>query len=442
MLDRNSTLLGIACGVLLGLLLTGPRGGVLVVTVVTAGITLYSLRQRRFLAAMLSGALLARIVLILADTSLGLFPVPPVQSTHHANAVAVVEAAGRGDVLAPWRGGFIHMRSFVAYLYAPFYALFGDWIVVGKLGTALFSLGIGYLTYRLARRYLTEQLALVSCGVVLFWPSVLYRSVLVQREVVVAVCMLAVVLLGIRWTARLSIPEAVAFIAVALALLQLREQNLLLVAVALWTVVLVRERFSTRAISATAAGAVTALAVVAINLREFVLIDMVLPARLEQLTPAAFDRYAHRRAKGTAAYLEWFHIESWLDFLLAIPLKLVYYLLMPFPWTWSSVEVALVGLNALALFVALLIGIRGVSDALSEWPETWVLVTYLTIGLLMYSLVEMNYMAAFRRQIQFVPVVVVLATIRLSSVDGSFGMQVDDRVCDMPMIGRLGSIFR
>lgn len=406
-LDDRRTLGGLVLLVLLGGLIIPSRWGRLaLLALALLGVGTWSWRRERTFLVLLTVAFLVRVALIVGDTMVGMFPTPPITPIHNRHAIAVVEAWSQGSLTAGL-GETGRMKRFVAYLYAPFYLVFGEWQVAGRIGTALFSLGMGYGTYRIVNSLATVRAAYLAVAAVLFWPSVLYRSVLFQRETLVAGALLGVVAVAVRWVDEITVESVAVVGALGAVLVFLRPENLVLAAATLGSAFFVRGLRSPQYLLATV---VTTVPVFGLFLTHFTAFTGI-PG---EVSPAVIDAYAYRRAHGDAAYLVGLHYRSWADVLLYAPLKIVYLLFSPLPWQVARVTDLLAGASGWLLLVVGAFARRGVNSLRERRGALLVLATYFVLGVTAYAVIEMNYGAAFRRRIQFVPVLVVLAAVGAS----------------------------
>jgi hypothetical protein len=392
----------------------------------------------RTLWMLLGVALVARVLLIFADASTSVLAQPDISQFHHERALALAHGWHEGQFLtplselAPNRDTGL-MRTLVAYLIAPFYAVLspitGTSPVPGRIGISIYSLGLGLLGYALARELsLDGRPAVVVGGLALFWPGIVYRSVVIQREVFVALATLTVVWIGMRWARSASASgwssaiRAAVLAAACAMLFVIRPENLLIVAAVLAVSAIVRYREQVRTVATVAVlaagGAVYAVA----NLGTFIGGRAAL--RGVGLTPRVLDRYAHARAHGDTAYLTWLHYDTWLDVAAFAPLKVVYFLGSPMLWSASSVSGLLAGASGAALLVMSVLAVYGavclfradspIGSATSR--AATVLLAFLIVGVGAYAVIEMNGGAAFRRRITFVPAIVAFAVIALSTL--------------------------
>jgi predicted membrane-bound mannosyltransferase len=379
---------------------------VLGVLAVLVGIRSY--RQGNHLASVLSTALLLRIAIITADSLLNFLPGPPIAEQHNyrAGALALAWTDGQfvnvlGDVGA--------MRVLVAHVLAPFYLVLGHSPISGRLGVALISLSAGYLVFRITEHIAGQRTSLQAAAIVLFWPTLIYRSVVVQREILVVVTLLAFVLMTLRWVDEVT-PLTVSVSLVSIATVWvLRKENLLIIGAMIGAFTLIKRRDGSRYLIGFSLFALPLVLYFFLNFGQFT-------GYGSALTPDTLDSYAHGRAHGDAAYLTSLHYDSWIDVVLYAPVKVVYFLYTPFPWQVQDTASSLAGVSAFALLAVTMAVRRGIAKLQRSPQHLALLLTYLVVGVVGYSLVEMNYGAAVRRRILFVPILLILATIGLSNI--------------------------
>lgn len=424
MIEPNRTQLSSLAilAIVLGIITVSWQGRLLVLILGSLLTTIVAYRRGQSLLTLLLGAFVVRIAIIVVDANLGLLKQPPIMPKHHERAVLLSRSLLHGQ-LSPDLGTTDPMRRFIAYLLVPFYALFGEWQVSGRVAIAAYSLGIGAAIYGLTFRLATRRVALATATATLLWPSILYRSTLIQREVLIASVLLTLLWIGVRWTDRIRVWEIPVSLALLAAMMVLREENLFLLAVIFGAALFVRSQHSRRNIFAAIAFLVPALAYLALNFGD-------LTGFGTAISPEAISQFAQGRAHGNAAYLVNLHYESWLDIVLTLPVKVAYYLFAPFPWEWSSGQVALVGANGMLLLLAAVLAIRGIGFSWRKSSAYLVPAAFLLAGIAAYAIIEMNYGAAFRRRIQFTPVILMFAALRLSYMDVSIRGRDDRKALD------------
>lgn len=124
---------------------------------------------------------------------------------------------------------------------------------------------------------------------------------------------------------------------------------------------------------------------------------------------------AHQKiaARDRAAYLRDLQPRNLLDLFLQIPIRIVHFLFMPFPWLVSSL-VDLLGLGiAICNFFLLLLVLRSLPGILERKEGRWILRTVLAL-LITFALGTSNYGTGIRHSSKLVPL--VFATIRIPKV--------------------------
>jgi len=330
-------------------------------------------------------------------------------SGHNQRAIDLATAWPNGQFTGVV-GDVTLMRVLVAHLLAPFYVVLGHSPVSGRIAIAFFSLFIGYFVFRLARHVTDRKTAALAAAVVLFWPTIFYRSVVIQREVLIVIALLAFLWAAVQWLDAVTLPTVVVALLATTSIFVLREENLFLIAAMVGFVSLVKSRDRPYYLAGLALFAVPFVAYFALNFAQFT-------GHGTTLSPAALDAFAYGRAHGDATYLLGLHYDTWLDVALYAPMKILYFLYTPFPWHIQSLTELFVGASALSLLVATVLARRGIATLQDEPYYLGLLLSYLLTGIITYSIIEMNYGAAVRRRIQFVPILLLLTVIGLSNVE-------------------------
>jgi len=382
---------------------------VLFVAVLTATVGITACQFGNYLLTALSGAFLFRIVFVVVDSVGGFLPTVPISTGHNRRAIDLATAWSNGHLVGVL-GDASTMRVVMAHLLAPFYVVLGHSTVAGRIGIAFVSLFVGYLVFKIARHVAGRQTSVLAAAVVLFWPTIVYRSVVIQREVVLVVAMLTFLWAAVQWLDSVTLPTvAIALFATAFTF-ALRKENLLLIAAIVGFVSLVKTRDKPYYLAGLALLAVPFLAFFALNFETFT-------GHGTTLSPAALDSFAYGRAHGDAVYLLGLHYQTWLDVVLYAPMKVLYFLYTPFPWQIGGITELFVGLSALALLAATLFVRRGIAMLQDRPYYLGLLLSYFLTGVITYSIIEMNYGAAVRRRIQFIPILLLFAVVGLSNVE-------------------------
>jgi hypothetical protein len=302
------------------------------------------------------------------------------------------------------------MGVVMAHLLAPFYVVLGYSPVAGRMGIAFVSLLVGYLVFKLARQVVDYRMSVIAASIVLFWPTIVYRSVVIQREVVLVVAMLTFLWAAVQWLDSVTLQTVmIAFLATA-ATFALRKENLVLIVAIVGFVSLVKSRDKPYYLAGLTLLSAPFLVFFALNFETFT-------GYGSTLSPAALESFAYGRAHGDAVYLMGLHYDTWLDVILYAPMKVLYFLYTPFLWHIQSITELFVGMSALALLAATFFVRRGIAMLHDKPYYLGLFLSYFLTGVVTYSIIEMNYGAAVRRRIQFIPILLLLAVVGLSNVE-------------------------
>lgn len=367
-------------------------------------VAIVAYRRGRWLVTVLAVAFFVRLVAIAIDAQLGFVVETNTTLENHETIVRFTESLLDGELSLTTSG----RRNLLALLHFPFYLLLGPVQYAGMASTALYGTLIGLPVYYLASRLTTHRRSLLATGAVVFWPSIVYRSLAIQREVILVLALLVLLTVAVRWAERIRLTGLFFAVPAAAITIVFRPENLVLIVLMAALAMFARERISVASmVIGGACGAI--LAVFVLQFGDFTGFGT-------SLTPQTLDAYAHGRAHGNAAYLVDLHYTSWLDVVLLAPLKIVYFLFSPLPWQVDRLVDLLAGISGWAVFGTLLLLPRAIRRVSDERATVLILLGYALIGVALYAIVEMNYGAAFRRRIAFVPIFVLFAVVGLEQV--------------------------
>jgi 4-amino-4-deoxy-L-arabinose transferase-like glycosyltransferase len=305
-------------------------------------------------------------------------------------------------------GSIGNKKDLFAGIISPFYVIIGPSEMAGRIGVAMIGLLVGYYIFAFVKEFVNYNTALLSAGIVLFWPTIFFRSVVIQREVI-----LTMALMGYLWIAKQSIDNSslkniLTGILFAYIVYVLRPENVLLLAIVASVAAILKFREKTGYMIFLSFLIAPIIIYILLNFGSFTGYGTV-------ISPEAIDAFAHGRDHGKAAYLTWLHYESWLDILIYAPLKIIYFLFTPFPWHVRDPAEAIVGISAIALICITVLSRRGIALIMNDHKkDLLILLSYTIVGITAYAIVEMNYGAAVRRRIQFIPIIILLAVVGFS----------------------------
>ncbi len=398
----SMTLVGI--GSAFGLALTTPMLRFLLLFVLVAVGFAVGYLRKHWLAVILAGSFFTRLLALAVDTQLGMTVVTGATMANHQAVGAFASGLTSGELVLSSNV----RRVILGVLYAPFYLFLGDQYVVGGIATAFYGTLLGIPVYGIVRQFGDRRAALAATGAVLFWPSIFFRSLIIQRETIIVLSLFVLLYVAVRWVTRVKIAHLTVAIPALWVLFELRQENILLVAILGILVLVARGEVD--------AATTTLFAIGSGGVMFFALNFGSLTSFGTTVSPAAIDAFAHGRAHGSAAYLVNLHYRSWLDIVLYAPIKLGYFLFSPLPWQVSRFVDLLAGVSGWGVFLCCLLVPRAFRQYPAHRRELFVLTGYALIGATLYGIIEMNYGAAFRRRIAFVPIVLILAACVVSRV--------------------------
>lgn len=398
----------LVAGFLILFALLPTKTTIVLITLATASSAFAAYRLRNYLVTALSGAFFLRLVFIIADSTAGFLPTVPISTGHNQRAIELVGAWSSGQFLGVFEG-ITPMRVLMAHILAPFYVVIGSSPIAGRVAIAFLSLLVGYLVFQIARHVTDRRTAVLASMLTLFWPTIVYRSVVIQREIIVTITLLAILWAAVQWLDAITLPTLALVLVATATMFILRKENLVLIAAVVGFVSLVRSRDKPYYLAGLALLTAPFFAYFTLNFAQFT-------GHGTTLSPAAIDSFAYGRAHGDAVYLLGLHYETWLDVVLYAPIKILYFLYTPLPWHIQSPTELFVGISAFGLFGATILARRGLATLREKPHYIGLLLSYLLTGVVAYAIIEMNYGAAVRRRIQFIPIILLFAAVGLSKL--------------------------
>lgn len=140
-------------------------------------------------------------------------------------------------------------------------------------------------------------------------------------------------------------------------------------------------------------------------------VDALMPkADLAELSAESLGEGLQTAARSRAAYLENLTISSPLDVLWQLPIRMVYFLLTPFPWMWSAFVDAFGVLDLSVYLVMLVICYRGRRVWMNSRELSSILLCFVTC-VAVFSFGTSNYGTAIRHRAKFMPMLAIVAVV-------------------------------
>jgi len=122
-------------------------------------------------------------------------------------------------------------------------------------------------------------------------------------------------------------------------------------------------------------------------------------------------------ATGRAAYLVGKTTSSPISVLIWLPIRIIYFLFMPFPWIWRNLMDILGGVDAFLYFWIIFYSFRGLFQKKSKffnYTVLWIIILTVGIGISTFSMGTSNYGTAWRHRADFIFLFAILAAYPLS----------------------------
>ncbi|WP_263790770.1 glycosyltransferase family 39 protein [Salinibacter sp.] len=128
---------------------------------------------------------------------------------------------------------------------------------------------------------------------------------------------------------------------------------------------------------------------------------------LTSIDVEVFTRMVQDRARGEAAYLENVYPTSFFDIAWQAPLRIIYFLISPFPWHISSVSHA-VAMSDVALHLVVFLGLWRSRHLILNDRGALAVVAVLIVAIGAFAVVTSNFGTAMRHRAKFLPIFAAL----------------------------------
>ncbi len=123
---------------------------------------------------------------------------------------------------------------------------------------------------------------------------------------------------------------------------------------------------------------------------------------------------------GAGAYLQGVNITSWSALLLYAPLKIIYFLFVPFPWDMTKKSYIIFAADVQLLLLIYLLSIKGIRYLIkNKMRYGMILLLYVFLGIAGSAIITSNIPAAQRHRTQFTFVLFILASYSLGRIFSS-----------------------
>lgn len=306
-----------------------------------------------------------------------------------------------------WDGAFIESPNvrYYTFLATAVYYIFGYNPIFMMLLNVLWGTLTIVVIYSIANLLFDKKSAIISASFIAFWPTHIMFSAMNMRDSLAVLLMVLFILNFLKW---IKTPKASLLLNVLLLIIGntlIRSQNAVIISVVAAPIIFYflfkrsDPYLKPIYIMVGIVGVLGAVAAMyALGYSSYLDIDYI-------------TREMNYRADGGAAYLTSLNYTSWLDVLLYLPLRFIYFLFSPFLWDVSNTPQALSAIEGLLLMAMSVVVLRKrkmIGKITKNKHLLWAFVIFCIIGLGANSIIDSNSGTAVRHKLQYLSVIFVL----------------------------------
>ncbi|OME62300.1 hypothetical protein BSK59_02180 [Paenibacillus odorifer] len=306
-----------------------------------------------------------------------------------------------------WDGAFIESPNvrYYTFLVTAVYYIFGYNPIFMMLLNVLWGTLTIVVIYSIANLLFDKKSAIISASLIAFWPTHIMFSAMNMRDSLAVLLMVLFILNFLKWIKTPNLPLLLSVLLLIIGNTMIRSQNAVIISVVAIPIIfyyLFKRSDPYLKPIYIMVGIVGVLGAVA---------AMFALGYSSYLDINYITREMNYRADGGAAYLTSLNYTSWLDVLLYLPLRFIYFLFSPFLWDVGNISQALAAIEGLILMVmsAVILRKRKMIGKITKNKHLlWAFVIFCIIGLGANSIIDSNSGTAVRHKLQYLSVIFVL----------------------------------
>jgi len=326
---------------------------------------------------------------------------------------------------------------------APFEFIFGAHAYSMMVGTIYYLIGRSPLFIRMVNVFLSTMIvfntfkiallvwqnkrtAKIATWIVAFFPALILFGVTILREAILVYLLTVSVLYLIAHTRNHQISSLFISLVALLMVINLNSGFFLILIVPVFLLIknlmeLLVKKKGIKILYISAMSIILLIvAIVFINsfMDQVIIIGKVGVNTITDFT--IFEELAllqNRAARGRTAYLVGKTTSSPVSLLIWLPIRIIYFLFMPFPWIWHNLMDILGGVDAFLYFWIIFYSFRGLFQKKSKffnYTTLWIIILTAGIGISIFSAGTSNYGTAWRHRAVFTFLFAILAAFPLS----------------------------
>jgi len=329
-----------------------------------------------------------------------------------------------------WHQGVPFKFIFGAHTYSMIigmiYYLIGRSPLFIRIVNVFLSTMIVYNTFQIALFvWQNKRTAKIAAWIVAFFPALILFGVTILREAILVYLLTVSILYLIAHTRNYRISNLFISLIALLMVINLNSGFFLILIVPVfllikyWMKLLVEKKgIKILYISVIL---IIFLVTTIVFTNSFIGVKIIGEVEVSSLTDSTiFERissFQNVAARGRTEYLVGKTINSPVSLLIWLPIRIIYFLFMPFPWFWHNLLDILGGVDAVLYFWIIFYSFRGLFQKKSKffnYTTLWIIVLTAGIGILIFSIGTSNYGTALRHRAKFSFLLAILAAFPLS----------------------------
>lgn len=325
---------------------------------------------------------------------------------------------------------------------APFEFIFGAWSYSMMIGIIYYLIGRSPLFIRMVNVFLSTMIvfntfkiallvwqnkrtAKIATWIVAFFPALILFGVTILREAILVYLLTVSILYLIAYTRNHRISSLFISLIALLMVINLNSGFFLILIVPVFLLIknlmkLLVEKKGIKILYISVMSIIFLIAAI-VFINSFMSVSIIGEVRVSSLTDfTIFERissFQNVAARGRAAYLVGKTTSSPVSLLIWLPIRIIYFLFMPFPWIWHNLMDILGGVDAFLYFWIIFYSFRGLFQKKSKffnYTTLWIIILTAGIGISVFSMGTSNYGTAWRHRAVFIFLFAILAAFPLS----------------------------
>lgn len=337
----------------------------------------------------------------------------------------------RGWALAMnWHQGVPFKFIFGAHTYSMIigiiYYFIGRSPLFIRMLNVFLSTMIVYNTFQIALFvWQNKRTAKIAAWIVAFFPALILFGVTILREAILVYLLTVSILYLIAYTKNHRISSLFISLIALLMVINLNSGYIFILIVPVFLLIkyLIKLLVGKKSIKILYISVIFIIFLTAtiVFINSFINVSIIGEVRVSSLTDfTIFERissFQNMAARGRAAYLVGKTTSSPVSLLIWLPIRIIYFLFMPFPWIWRNLMDILGGVDAFLYFWIIFYSFRGLFQKKSKffnYTTLWIIILTAGIGISVFAMGTSNYGTAWRHRAVFTFLFAILAASPLS----------------------------